>query len=90
MKFLGYVVAFLFASVLVTIASLFIIFGVVAAVSFITWSSLPFFAVEWWIVTRITMCLGAFVGILFITSPEGKEAASDFVDSVKKGFKSED
>lgn len=90
MKFLGYVVAFLFASVLVTIASLFIIFGVVAAVSFITWSSLPFFAVKWWIVTRITICLGAFVGILFITSHEGKDAVADFVKEYQKGSKSED
>lgn len=90
MKFLGYIVAFLFAFVLVTIALLFAFFGLVTAVSFITWSSLPFFAVKWWVATRIIMVFGAFVGIAFITSPEGKEAASDFAKNVKKGFKNED
>ena len=75
----GYILAFLAATAVVSaiLFGLFLFF--VAGISFVTWS-LPVVPIPWWFVLRICVITGATVGVYFICSQEGRSAAEEFAN----------
>jgi hypothetical protein len=72
----GYLAAFLIMSVLGTVLLFALFYLIIAAIVFITWQ-MPVLLPSFWIVLRICVVLGSFLGIAFVFSEEGKELARE-------------
>ena len=75
----GYILAFLAATAVVSaiLFGLFLFF--VAGISFVTWS-LPVVPIPWWLVIRACILGGTLIGLGFICSQEGQSAAEDYAN----------
>jgi MFS superfamily sulfate permease-like transporter len=72
----GYLAAFLLMSALGTVLAFAFFCLVIAAIVFITWQ-MPILLPSFWIILRICVVLGSFLGMAFTTSHEGREYAKE-------------
>jgi membrane protein CcdC involved in cytochrome C biogenesis len=71
---------------LVVSVIVFVMFGVgVLLVTFITWS-LPTISINWLLLSRLAISIGAVRGIMFIFSEEGRDVSEDIAKDLWKGL----
>lgn len=77
----GYLAAFLLMGALGTVLAFALFCLVIAALVFITWQ-MPILLPSFWIVFRICVVLGSFLGLAFVFSNDGQEFAREIKEKV--------
>jgi hypothetical protein len=83
--FVGYLLSFIIMTVIVSVSAFAVIGLCMLFVIFVTWS-LPVVSVNWLLLIRLAVGIGAVIGIMFIFSKEGRDASKDIADDLWEGL----